>query len=98
MAEPSFEKALDTLEKIVEELEEGDLTLEETIKKFEEGVKLSRLCEKKLSAAQKKVSLLTKDEKGDVKETPFEPEDAAAVSDKEPGGAEDAETESLFDE
>ena len=98
MAEPSFEKALDNLEKIVEKLEDGDLTLDETIKKFEEGVKLARLCEKKLSAAQKKVSLLTKDEKGNLKETPFAPEGDTEGTESEPAEAEDAETESLFDE
>jgi exodeoxyribonuclease VII small subunit len=98
LAEPSFEKALDKLEKIVEELEDGELTLDETIKKFEEGVKLSRLCEKKLSAAQKKVSLLTKDEKGNLKEMPFAPEDDEEGAERERTGAEDAETESLFDE
>ena len=98
MAEPSFEKALDNLEKIVEELEDGDLTLEETIKKFEEGVKLSRLCEKKLSAAQKKVSLLTKDEKGNLKETPFAPEAETEGTEREQTDTEGAGTESLFDE
>ncbi len=93
MPEPSFEKALDKLEKIVEELEEGNLSLEDTLKKFEEGVKLSRLCEKKLAAAQKKVSTLTKDEQGNLKETPLEGTD-------EPDAAEDeaGDTESLFDE
>ena len=98
MAEPSFEKALDNLEKIVEELEEGALTLEETIKKFEEGVKLSRLCEKKLSAARKKVSILTRDESGELKETPIEMDDAADRRGQAPPGDDDTDTESLFDE
>jgi len=96
LTELSFEKALDNLEKIVEQLEAGDLTLEETIKKFEEGVKLSRLCEKKLSTAQKKVSLLMKDEQGNLKETPFGPE--AEKTGGKQADAEDADTESLFDE
>ena len=87
-----------TPRKIVEELEEGDLTLDETIKKFEEGVKLARLCEKKLSAAQKKVSLLTKDEKGNLKETPFAPEDDIEGTERERAETSEGETESLFDE
>ena len=93
MAEPSFEEGLDNLEKIVEQLEEGNLSLEETLKKFEEGIKLSRLCEKKLKQAQKKVSMLTRDEDGDIKEVPF-----AGPEGPEQTGEKDADTESLFDE
>jgi exodeoxyribonuclease VII small subunit len=93
LKEPSFEQALDKLEKIVEELEEGNLPLEETLKKFEEGIKLSRLCEKKLKAAQKKVSMLTRDEDGNLKEVPFAGEKAAEKEDDEA-----SDTESLFDE
>ena len=93
MAEPSFEEGLDNLEKIVEQLEEGNLSLEETLKKFEEGIKLSRLCSKKLKQAQKKVSMLTRDEGGDMKEVPFV--EAEGPEREEEKGAD---TESLFDE
>ena len=93
MPEPSFEKALDSLEKIVEKLEEGNLSLEETLKKFEEGVKLSRLCERKLAAAQKKVSMLTRDEGGNLKEVPFTEADKPDATEKDAGDAE-----SLFNE
>lgn len=98
MPEPSFEKALDNLEKIVEELEEGNLTLEDTIKKFEQGVKLSRLCEKKLSAARKKVSILTRDESGELKETPLETDDGSERDEQDISANDGAGTESLFDE
>lgn len=91
--EPSFEKALGSLEKIVEQLEEGNLSLEETLKKFEEGVKLSRLCEKKLAAAQKKVSMLTGDAQGNLKEVPLAEGGKPGDTEKE-----NAEAESLFDE
>lgn len=93
MAEPTFEEALDSLEKIVGELEEGNLSLEDTLKKFEEGIKLSRLCEKKLKQAQKKVSMLTRDEHGNLREMPF-----AEPGEPEPAEREDTESESLFDE
>ena len=63
MAEPNFEKALNRLEKIVEELESGELTLDEALKKYEEGIKLTRLCTKKLETAQKKVEILLKSSK-----------------------------------
>ena len=44
MEEVKFEKALERLEKIVEELESGNIPLEEALKKYEEGVKLCRIC------------------------------------------------------
>jgi exodeoxyribonuclease VII small subunit len=93
VGEPSFEEALQNLERIVEELEEGNLPLEETLKRFEEGIKLARLCEKKLKQAQKKVSMLTRDEQGDLKEVPF-----AEPQEPEKTEKEGADTESLFDE
>ncbi|MEI8175434.1 MAG: exodeoxyribonuclease VII small subunit [Candidatus Omnitrophota bacterium] len=60
MAEQSFEKSLERLEKIVAELEGGDLPLDEALKRYEEGIKLVQGCSKKIESAQKKVELLTK--------------------------------------
>ena len=37
-----FEEALDQLEELVEDMENGDLTLEESLKAFEQGIKLTR--------------------------------------------------------
>lgn len=71
MAKQTFEAAMKRLENIVEELESGDLTLDQALKKFEEGVKLSRFCSKKLDETEKKVSILLRDEKGNVQEKPF---------------------------
>ncbi len=59
------------LESIVHELESGDLTLDEALKKFQEGVKLSKLCSNKLDETEKKVSILLKDEEGNVQAEPF---------------------------
>jgi len=64
MAEKSFEQAIEELEKIVEELEQGDLSLEETIKKFEQGMKLSKLCSDKLNQVEQKLKKLVKTEDG----------------------------------
>ena len=72
MAEPTFEKSLDKLEKIVAELEDGDLALDDALKKYEEGVKLARLCTKKLDTAQKKVEILLKSTKGNIELAPFD--------------------------
>jgi exodeoxyribonuclease VII small subunit len=71
-AEMKFEEALKRLEKIVDELESGDLSLDDALEKYEEGVKLSRLCEKKLEAAKKKVEILIKAEDGSAELKPFD--------------------------
>jgi exodeoxyribonuclease VII small subunit len=69
-----FEDALDRLEDIINNLQDGNLPLEESLKKFEEGVSLVRMCQKKLDDAETKVSLLIKDEKGGTVETSFDVE------------------------
>jgi len=67
----SFEESIQTLEKLIQELEQGDLPLEEALKKFEEGVKLIKYCNQKLDEAEQKIELILKDEDG-VKTIPFE--------------------------
>jgi len=68
----SFEKALEDLEKIVEKLEKGGLSLSESLSIFEKGVKLARFLREELEKAEKKVKILLKDEKGEVREEPFD--------------------------
>lgn len=53
-----FEESLEKLEKLVERMEEGDLSLEESLKTFEEGIKLTRECQQALARAEQKVKLL----------------------------------------
>lgn len=60
----SFEEALEKLEKIVSQLESGQIKLEDAIKVYEEGVQLKKLCEKKLSDAQMKVEKLVLNKQG----------------------------------
>jgi len=72
MAEIKFEDALKSLEEIVDALEKGDVPLEKSLKIFEEGVKLSRLCNKMLDKAEKKVEILMRNEKGGLEAKPFE--------------------------
>ncbi|MDA3895815.1 MAG: exodeoxyribonuclease VII small subunit [Desulfobacteraceae bacterium] len=67
----TFEDSMTQLEKIVEDIEDGDLPLETALKKFEEGVRLSKYCSDKLDETEKKVSLLLKDENGNIREKPF---------------------------
>jgi len=51
----TFEEMILELEKIVKELEEGNLPLDESIAKFKKGIELSKLCDEKLKEAQKAV-------------------------------------------
>ena len=60
----TFESSLGELEKIVRQLEDGDLSLEESLKLFEDGVKLSRECQERLNQAERRIEVLLKDEKG----------------------------------
>jgi exodeoxyribonuclease VII small subunit len=53
-----FEAALKRLEELVRLMESGDLSLEESLKSFEEGIALIRICNERLSLAEKKVQSL----------------------------------------
>ncbi len=72
MAETKFEEALKKLEKIVEDLEKGDLSLDEALKKYQEGIELSRTCSSKLENAKKKIDILVKNKKGDFEFKPLD--------------------------
>jgi len=72
MAEIKFEEALKKLEKIVEDLEQGDLSLDEALKKYQEGIELSRACYSRLENAKKKIDILIKNKKGEFELKPLE--------------------------
>lgn len=74
MAKSSFEDNMETLEKIVTELEKGDLNLDESIAKFEDGIKISKECNKILEEAEKKITILLEKD-GEVKEENFTAEE-----------------------
>ncbi|MFH1577883.1 MAG: exodeoxyribonuclease VII small subunit [Candidatus Omnitrophota bacterium] len=57
-----FEKSLKRLEKIVQDLEGGNLALDEALKKYEEGIELAKDCSKTLKEAKIKVEKLVKKE------------------------------------
>ncbi len=68
---PKFEECLERLEKIVEELEKGEVPLERSLTLFEEGMQLSATCRKELEAAEGKVEVLLK-QNGKLQAEPFE--------------------------
>lgn len=69
----TFETCLDELEKVVKELEGGDLPLERSLELFERGVKLSDSCRKQLEAAETRVETLIRKE-GKIVAEPFHPD------------------------
>ena len=81
----SFEDQLTELEKVVEQLERGDLTLEESVGLFERGVHLSNACKGQLAIAESRIQVL------------LEPEDGGAVKVEELAVAEE-EDENQEDE
>jgi len=68
---PKFEECLERLEKIVAELEKGDVSLDRALELFDEGMKLSGSCRKELEEAEGKVEILLK-RNGDFQPEPFE--------------------------
>ena len=76
--EKTFEASLDELEKIVGQLEDGDLPLEKSLKLFEDGVKLSRECKDRLMKAERRIEILMKDADGNPSLQELEPDSLRA--------------------
>lgn len=70
----NFEKALDKLSNIVDQMETGDLSLERSLALFEEGVTLTRDCHAALKNAEQKVQMLV-DNHADSELIDYEPSD-----------------------
>lgn len=68
---PKFEDCLQRLEKIVDQLEKGDLPLEQALTLFEEGIQLSNSCRQELETAEGKVEVLLK-QNGKLQPEPFD--------------------------
>ncbi len=66
-----FEEAMSQLEKLVGQLERGDMPLEESLDAFNQGVELVKQCKQKLTEAEKRVEKLVKTDTG-VKAEPME--------------------------
>jgi exodeoxyribonuclease VII small subunit len=76
-----FEKSFQQLESIVKRLEAEELPLDEALQLFEDGIRLSRFCNQKLEAVEKKIELILADAKGEPRVEPFEPEEEPADDD-----------------
>ncbi|ATO50959.1 exodeoxyribonuclease VII small subunit [Brevibacillus laterosporus] len=69
-----FEEAMQRLEEVVRQLEEGDVPLEKAIDLYQEGIQLSRQCATKLDVIEAKVIQLL-DQDGSVSDRPFHVEE-----------------------
>jgi exodeoxyribonuclease VII small subunit len=87
---PSFEQAIQRLEKIVAEMEGAELPLEDVLKKYEEGTRLVQFCSQKLEEAEKKIEVLTKKSNGATELKPFQ------ADQDEPETVEDDKEGKLF--
>ena len=83
-AAPSFEEMMERLEKLVSQLEQGNLSLEESIRAFEEGIRLVKKCTAVLGQAEKRIHRLTQ-------EGGAAPETEPMAEDEEPRGERDDE-------
>jgi exodeoxyribonuclease VII small subunit len=68
----TFEASLEALERIVRDLERGDLPLEKSLELFEQGIRLSRECQDRLSQAERRIEVLMRDNQGRLVAAPFE--------------------------
>ena len=66
ISEMTFEQAMSELERIVTQLERGDVPLEDSISLYEKGAELKKKCETMLKEAEQKVAAITLDEDGSV--------------------------------
>lgn len=86
----SFEDQMAELEKVVDQLEKGDLTLEENVTLFERGVKLSDACKAQLASAESRIQVLLDPQ---AEGSPRVEDLAVTVADEE-----DAESDEEYDD
>ncbi|HVF50515.1 MAG TPA: exodeoxyribonuclease VII small subunit [Pyrinomonadaceae bacterium] len=81
----SFESSLASLERVVRELERGELPLEKSLDLFEQGVRLSRECQERLNEAERRIEVLLSDGEGRTLLGAFETDEfsVAAAADEE---------------
>ena len=81
--ELNFEKAMDRLEAIVEQMESGKLPLEDLIVRYEEGMNLVKVCQERLTSAEQKIEIIARNNAGKPVVKSFEPAAEPANDDRE---------------
>ena len=77
---------MDRLEKIVEQMESGQLPLEDLIVRYEEGMNLVKVCQERLASAEQKIEIIARNNAGKPVVKDFEP--AAETPTKQPAEQE----------
>lgn len=77
-APETYDGLVSRLERVVGELESGQLTLEQSVERFAEGVRLAREASRKLDEAERKIELLVRNADGEDAAVPFDPESGRA--------------------
>jgi len=67
-----FEQAIEKLEEIVKQLEEGGLSLDKSLETYTEGVRLIKFCNKELNKAEKKIEIVLNEDEGYTDVVPYE--------------------------
>jgi len=67
-----FEKSIEELREIIEELESGNISLDDSLSLFEKGIKILNSANKKLSQMEKKVEILIESSEGNIKKEDFD--------------------------
>jgi len=80
--ELNFEKAMDRLEVIVEQMESGKLPLEDLIVRYEEGMNLVKVCQERLTTAEQKIEIIARNNAGKPVVKNFEPTSESSNDDK----------------
>ena len=81
--ELNFEKAMDRLEAIVEQMESGKLPLEDLIVRYEEGMNLVKICQEQLTSAEQKIEVIARNNAGKAIVKNFEPAAESANDEKQ---------------
>ena len=72
-APQSFESAMERLEEVVEQMENSKLPLEELIRCYEEGTRLIKVCSERLTDAEQRIEIITRDAAGQPQVSEYPP-------------------------
>ncbi len=82
---PTFEAAMDRLDGLVATMEADKLPLDELLVRYEEGIKLVKFCSEKLTAAEQRIEVVTRDAEGHARLAPLTPDEADEPPPEETG-------------
>src|SRR5919199_221424 len=93
--ELNFETAMDRLEKIVEQMESGELPLEDLIVRYEEGMNLVKICHERLASAEQKIEIIARNNAGKPVLKDFEPVRETTQPESKPAAGEEHQNDEV---